>query len=274
MATPTVTSVTPNQGPTAGGTTVTITGTNFLSCGSVAFGDPPAQFIVNSATQLTAFAPPSSAGTVDVRVTNADGTSAPGSADLYFYTATPPTVTGVAPAVGPTAGGTTVTITGTNFLNANAVLFGTQPATFTINSPTQITAFAPPNAAGTVDVQVCNPDGSSSLSPSDRFTYQSTPPTVTGVTPNAGPASGGTTVTITGTNFLGASSITFGGPAPAPTPAPNGGPPPGAGNGFVVNSATQITAFMAPHAPGMVHVRVTTTDGTSAPSAADQFTYH
>jgi hypothetical protein len=269
MAIPTVTSVTPNQGPTAGGTTVSITGTNFLGCGSIAFGDPPANFIINSGTQITAFTPPSSAGTVDVRVTNADGTSPTSSGDLYFYTAMPPTVTGVAPAQGPTAGGTTVTITGTNFLNATAVFFGSASATFTVNSPSQITAFAPPNSEGTVDVQVSNPDGNSTLSPGDRFTYQGAPPTVTGVSPNAGPTSGGTTVTITGTNFLGASSITFGGHPQAP----GGNPSPGTSPGFVVNSASQVTAFMPPHAAGTIHVRITTADGTSAPTAADQFTY-
>ena len=43
---------------------------------------------------------------------------------------------------------------------------------------------------------------------------------------------------------------------------------------FVLNSATQITAFTPSHVVGLVHVRVATRDGTSAPTAADQFTYH
>jgi hypothetical protein len=274
MALPTVTSVAPNQGPSGGGTTVTINGTNFLNAGSVAFGDPAAQFVINSGTQITAFSPPSNPGTVDVRITNTDGTSATGAGDLFFYTSTPPTVTGVAPAQGPTAGGTTVTITGTNFLNVTGVFFGDASATFNVNSPTQITTFLPPGNEGTVDVRVSNGDGTSTLSPADRFLFVGAPPTVTGVTPNAGPTSGGTTVTISGNNFLGASSVTFTSPSPVPTPVPG---PPGGGTStapvFVINSATQITAFLPAHAAGTVHLRVTSSDGTSAPTAGDQFTY-
>jgi hypothetical protein len=110
--------------------------------------------------------------------------------------------------------------------------------------------------------------------------------TVTGVSPNQGPSAGGTTVTITGTNFLNAIAVTFGGAPPAPSPvapAPLPGgfpgpvpiPVPGTGNSamFVVNSATKITAFSPAHAVGTVHVQVTGPDGTSTPTAADQFTY-
>jgi hypothetical protein len=136
-----------------------------------------------------------------------------------------------------------------------------------------------------VDVQVSNGDGPSSLGLADRYTYQGSPPTVTGVGPNAGPTTGGTTVTITGTNFLGAATVTFGPPPPVP-PVPalaaQAAAPGQAGNpghqgppvNFVVNSATQITAFTPGHAAGVVHVRVVTRDGASAPSGADQFTYH
>src|SRR5215469_18556438 len=112
MAIPTVTSVMPNTGPSNGGTTVNVSGTNFLGANLVAFGDASASFTVIGPGALTAFSPPHVPGTVDVRVTNADGTSAPGAADLYFYASSPPTVTGVATGQGPTAGGTTVTITG------------------------------------------------------------------------------------------------------------------------------------------------------------------
>ena len=293
MPVPTVTSVNPNQGPCAGGTTILVGGTNFIGVSLVTFGgDSSASFTVSPPNQLTAFLPPNSAGTVDVRVTNSDGTSAPCPADLFFYTPAVPTVTGVSPAQGPTAGGTTVTVMGTNFLNATAVTFGGVSATFTINSDTQITAFSPPGTAGTVDVQVSSPDGTSSPTPVDRFTYVPAIPTVTNVSPNQGPAAGGTTVTITGTNFLNATAVTFGGALPAPSPMilaalkgprPAGTPGPGPGPGpgpipdtsavFVVNSDTQLTAFSPAHAVGTVHVQVTNPDGTSTPTAADQFTY-
>jgi hypothetical protein len=87
-----------------------------------------------------------------------------------------PTVTGVSPTSGPTAGGTSVTITGTGFTGATAVKFGTTSApTFTVNSATQITATAPAGT-GTVDVTVTTPGGTSAVNaPADRFTYTSAP---------------------------------------------------------------------------------------------------
>lgn len=85
-------------------------------------------------------------------------------------------------------------------------------------------------------------------------------------------------MTILGSGFLNATAVTFGGtPAPQPQPGPAAqkaaGPAPATAAAFVVVSANQITAFSPPHAPGTVHVQVTTSDGTSAPTAADQFTY-
>ena len=86
----------------------------------------------------------------------------------------PPTVTGVSPATGPTSGGTVVTITGTNFTGTTQVDFGSVAATsFTVNSNTSITATAPAEAAGTVDVTVYNA-GASATSAADDFTYQTT----------------------------------------------------------------------------------------------------
>jgi hypothetical protein len=284
MAVPTITSANPGQGPTAGGSTVQVVGTNFVGVTLVTFGDASTAFTCTPPTQLTAFSPPHAAGTVDIRVTNADGTSDPCTEDLFLYVPAVPTVTGVAPPQGPTAGGTTVTITGTNFLYITSVTFGGVSATFTINSGTQITAFSPPGAAGTVDVQVSCSDGTSSATSADRFTYVPAIPTVTGVSPPQGPTAGGTTVTITGTNFLNATAVTFGGISLAPYSCcgPQGieegadagaGPTPTTSAMFVVNSTTQITAFSPAHAAGIVHVQVTNSDGTSAPTAADQFTY-
>src|SRR5207248_5935231 len=97
-----------------GGTSITITGTNFTNATGVSFGSNPASsFTVDSATQITATTP-AGTGTVDVTVTTAGGTSATNAADQYTYVAAP-TVTGVSPSAGPTASGTSVTITGTNF---------------------------------------------------------------------------------------------------------------------------------------------------------------
>ncbi len=82
-----------------------------------------------------------------------------------------PTVTAVSPANGGTAGGTSVTITGTNLSGATAVKFGSTSATsFTVNSSTSITATAPAGA-GTVNITVTTAGGTSATSTADQFTY-------------------------------------------------------------------------------------------------------
>jgi Fibronectin type III domain/IPT/TIG domain len=86
---PMVDSVIPNSGPTAGGTSVTISGTNFTAVTAVAFGSAAATtYTVNSATQIAATSPPGS-GTVDVTVTTSNGTSATSSADVFTYLGSP-----------------------------------------------------------------------------------------------------------------------------------------------------------------------------------------
>jgi hypothetical protein len=163
-------------------------------------------------------------------------------------------VTGLSPSSGPGAGGTSVTITGTGFTGATAVDFGTTAATsFTVNSATSISAVSPAGT-GTVNVTVTTPSDTSATSSADEFTYA---PTVTGLSPSSGPGAGGTSVTITGTGFTGATAVDFGTTA---------------ATSFTVNSATSITA-MSPAGTGTVNVTVTTPSGTSATSSADQFTY-
>ena len=91
---PTVTATNPASGPTSGGTGVTITGANFTGATSVQFGSSGATNVnVISATQITATSPPASAGTVDVTVTTAGGTSAATAADQFTYNAPTPAPT-------------------------------------------------------------------------------------------------------------------------------------------------------------------------------------
>ena len=86
VSTPSVTALSPNSGPSAGGTSVTVTGTNLSGATAVKFGTLAAtSFSVNSATQITATAPAGS-GTVDVTVTTSGGTSTTSSADRFTYT--------------------------------------------------------------------------------------------------------------------------------------------------------------------------------------------
>jgi subtilisin family serine protease len=267
VAPPTITGLNPTSGSTAGGTSVVINGTNFVGvsgASGVVFGGVNASsYVVNSATQITATAPAHSASTVQVQVTGTGGTTANTAADDYTYVLVlpSPTITGLNPTSGTTAGGTSVVITGTNLSGATGVAFGASASTiFTVNSPTQITATAPAQAAGTVDVVVTTGGGPSATGAADRYTYVA-PPTITGLNPTSGTTAGGTSVVIAGTNFVGvsgANGVTFGG-----TDA----------SSYVVDSATQITAMAPPHAAGAVQVQVIATGGTTANTAADDYTY-
>jgi large repetitive protein len=255
---PVVSGVAPSAGPLAGGTSVIITGIGFTGASAVKFGTAAATgYTVNSDTQITATAPAGSAGTVDISVTTATGTSAAGgTVDNYTYRAAP-TVTNVSPSSGPTAGGTSVTITGTGLSAASAVKFGSTAATgYTVNSDTQITATAPSGSAGTIDITVTTPGGTSATGSADRFTYHAAP-TVTGISPDTGPTSGGTEVSITGTGFSSATAVRFGSTAAS----------------FTVDSSTSITATSPAGSAGTVDIRVTSVGGTSANSSADNFTY-
>ncbi len=89
-------------------------------------------------------------------------------------------------------------------------------------------------------------------------TLQGQPPQVLTVSPNQGPAAGGTQVVVTGANLLGAQAVYFG-----PNPSPN----------FTVNSATQITATAPAGPPGFVNVSVETTLGASPAQGLDSFIY-
>ncbi len=184
-----------------------------------------------------------------------------GSSTIAVYSLRPG-ITQIDPYSGPTAGGTVVTITGHGFQNADSsalsVKFGSTPATgFVVDSDTQISAVAPAGAAGTVDITVDSPYGTSRTDPADEYTYIA-PPTVTSVSPTSGPTSGGTSVTITGTGFTSGATVTCGGSS---------------ATGVNVVSATTITATTPAHAAGAVDIVVTSPGGTSATSSDDQFTY-
>ncbi|MGA9800566.1 MAG: IPT/TIG domain-containing protein, partial [Terriglobales bacterium] len=158
---PSVTSISPASGPATGGTSVTITGTGFLSGATVSIGGTAANGVtVVSGTSITATTPAHAAGTATVVVTNSDGQNS-SLKNGYTYAANPaPTVTSINPGTGPTSGGTGLTITGANFVSGATVTFGGTPATgVTVAGSTSITATAPSHAAGTVDVVVTNPDG-------------------------------------------------------------------------------------------------------------------
>ncbi|MGA0568172.1 IPT/TIG domain-containing protein [Rathayibacter sp. KR2-224] len=248
---PTIQSLVPTEGPTAGGTSVTITGTNFNAATAVEFGGvAAASYFVDSATQITAVTPAHSAGSVNVTVTTLGGTSEPGT----FTFVPPAAIISIVPDSGPETGGTTVTITGTGFAGATGVTFDGVPAgSFTPSGDTSITVTTPPHAPGPVDVIVQSTFGDS---PAGTFTYEPAT-TITGVSPNSGPEHGGTQVTITGHCFTGASAVLFGETAVT---------------SFTVVDDTTITAT-TPAGVGVVDVTVVGSESCGTGEAPGAFTY-
>lgn len=215
----TVTGVGPNTGSASGGTSTTISGTGFTSVTAVLFGGKNASaFTVTSATSITAIAPAHTAGTVDVTVVTSGGSSIASSADQFLYAAAAglPAVTGLGTTIGATAGGTSVTILGTNFTNVTGVLFGGVAApSFTVNSTTSLTATTPPESPGAVDIKVTNSAGTSATSTADQFTFVTPVLIDTSLNISPGKTSSGTTIAVAGANLATVTAY----PAPPSPPA-------------------------------------------------------
>jgi hypothetical protein len=183
-----------------------------------------------------------------------------GSMTVVKATNPAPTVTSISPTTGSVSGATVVTITGTGFLSGATVKFGGTAATnVSVASSTSITATTPAHALGKADVVVTNTDSQSGTL-AQSYTYAAAGPTFSSVSPNTGPVTGGTPVTITGTGFQTGATVTFGSVL--------------ATNVTVVN-ATTITAF-TPLGPASeqlaVDVVVTNADSTKA-TGTQAFTY-
>jgi len=169
---PTIQNIGPKSGPTIGGTKVSIVGSDLAGATVVDFGSTPSPSItVISPKVIEAISPPGSLGTVAISVLTPDGTTPPDPADSFTYKVDAPKVTSVAPDVGPSAGGTPVTITGSSFSKVTAVDFGGIPASFTVKSGKSISAVSPAGT-GAVQVTVTDANGTSAANPpSTTFTY-------------------------------------------------------------------------------------------------------
>src|SRR5438445_273676 len=197
---PTISDFTPASGPV--GTSVQINGSNFSGASSVTFNNVAATYAVSSPTVIQATVP-SGAGSGPISVTTAGGTAA--STSNFTVTSPPPpapTISDFAPASGPV--GTSVQINGTNFSGASAVTFNNITATYTVISPTTIQATVP-SAATTGPISVTTDGGT--VSSVSNFTVTVSLPTISGFAPTSGPV--GTSVRINGTNFSGASAVSF-----------------------------------------------------------------
>lgn len=263
---PSVTGLTPGVGATTGGRTVTIRGFGFTGATAVRFGPTAATtFTVVDNTTITAVSPVRPAGLVNLWVDTPEGTSTNTSASWFTYQnppSGPPVVTALTPNVGSIAGGATVTITGSGLLTASSVRFGpVDAASFTVLNDTTIVAVTPPFAAALVNVWVTTPNGTNPNQMASWYAFRNLtgpPPTVSGLSPTSGPASGGAAVTITGAGFADVTQVRFG-----TTPVAS----------FTVVDDTTITLSAPTRPAGLVNVWVTSQNGSSANQLASWYVY-
>lgn len=240
-AAPSISTVAPTSGLTNGGYRVTITGANFEDGATVEVGDGtelgtnPASpllrgqdVIVASPTSLSFIMPPHKEGGVGFRVTNPGG-EATTFTGLFTYNrpAAAITVDAVNPTTGSPAGGSLVTIQGTNFdVNSRPkVTFDGIAGTVLAVTATGISVLTPAHVPGNVaDLAVAFPgltadlDGADNLYAANRpnlFSFDAgTRPTVSGLSTATGPVTGGTLVTINGANFVPGVQVVFSIPTP------------------------------------------------------------
>ncbi|HUA01994.1 MAG TPA: FG-GAP-like repeat-containing protein [Candidatus Aquilonibacter sp.] len=239
---PTITSVTPNSGPAAGGETVTIVGQNFQTGAAVLFASTPATSVtVNSATSISVVAPPLTAGTT-VTVTNPDGQSATGSFTVR------PEISSISPASGRQGQTLDVAITGVGFVNGvTTANFGTQifVHSLTVADGTHATANITIESAAPVGKYVVSVATGTFTASLNGFTVQ---PAVWSLSPVTGRQGQTLDVAISGEFFQnGVTTANFGPNITAgPVTVTDG------------DDAT-VTITIAPNAPvGLQHVVVTT----------------
>jgi fibronectin type 3 domain-containing protein len=245
-------SLSPNAGPTGGGTSVTIAGTAFEEGATVLFGGVPAASVSRtSSTQLIAVTPAGpTSGFVDVTVSNPTGRS--GTLAGAFHYVDAPSLSSLSPSSGPDAGRQLVEISGTNLVEVVEVKFGGAQAAIVGGNAGSVVVRTPAHAAGTVDVVVTTAGGSATLNTAYTFVVA---PTITSLSVSHGLVDGGEQVIVYGTDLSNASSVKFGGTAAT----------------ILSNDSDSVTIRTPAHNGGIVDVSVTTPGGTAV--AAGAFRY-
>lgn len=292
---PTITTLSTKSGPVTGGTTVTVTGSGFVSGATVSFieesgGSPTANndvlagksVSVTNSTSLTVVTPSIIDGsTYFVEVTTPSGSTPLSTSAVFSFQPTTPTISAISTTSGTTAGGSSLTITGTGYTTGAVVTFteesgGTpvSPAVtatgsdLSITSSTSLSVVTPAvSAAGSYFVTVTTTGGTSTESTSYVISLTGLIPTVSSVSPSSGSHSGGTTITITGTGFVTGSTVAL-------VPAYGNHYNDLTCNTVTVASGTAITCITPAGTNGYsYYVEVTNPTGTSSNDVTYSYTY-
>jgi hypothetical protein len=280
----TMNGIAPTSGYTTGETSITVTGTGFLSASGRATcrfgGTVDVAASISSSTSLQCFSPPRTGSGVPMVVTleiSMDGLHfhalTDGQAATFEYVGVP-SVTSVSPSRGPYGGGTVVEVTGTNFVGDMILCkFGEHVSAVmaTVVSQARILCEAPAISEEGADIVDMTDDArfvgvEVSLNGLDfssasniRFEYEKRP-SVFDASPQSGPELGGTTVTIRGMDFVESTDLTclFGKESVPAT--------------FL--SAMEIECLSPKHFPGATSIYVSNNGHDFSLEKSVQFAYH
>jgi large repetitive protein len=173
------------------------------------------------------------------------------------YPGPAPRIASLSALAGPARGGNTLTIRGKNLSKAIRVYFGSRPGThLQVRSSTRLSVRAPAGAGATYLTVVTSDGGPSKLTGSAVYNFLPAPG-LGHLSPADGPATGGTTVTIVGSNLAFIKAVYFGSHL---------------GRHLKVLSPREIKVA-SPAGAGRVNVRIVTAGGSTAIRNADRFTY-
>ena len=259
-ANPVIYQLSAKSGPTTGGTVLAIIGAGFHEGAEVLFGDNKADVVKFVDTgRLGVVAPAGVAGAADVTVRNLDGGSGTFANGFTYFELTgdelpPPNLLKAVPNSGPVGGGTVTLINGDHFQSSATLFFDWKVVPGAkVTSSQWASLITPSMRLGAVDIAITNPDGQSHVLQKGFNSYDQgqetkAPPQISSVHPAAGSVSGGLIVTVKGSNLQ--NTILILGGVPVET--------------WEAPSAAEGTFETPPHAPGLVDVAVTDTDGQSA----------
>jgi uncharacterized repeat protein (TIGR02543 family) len=193
---PTITSISTTSGPTTGGTSLVITGTNLTGTRGVKIGTFNATIETVTSTSVAIKTAAGTGAALPIHLVATGGWLSTASPIVYSYNP-PPTFTSLNVTSGVTAGGTSVTIAGTNLLNVTSVTVGGVSATLGANTQTTQVFTTPSTTVGAKDIVITTPSGS--VTSNGAFTYYTT------LTPSCGTSG---TFTIANNSVTGHTSCT------------------------------------------------------------------